>query len=476
MSATLGTLLQELQPKWSIHLFERLNGLAQESSNPWNNAGTGHSALCELNYMPNPDDPSKAIAINTQFQVTRQLWTSLVDQKKLTDPRSFISPTPHMTVVFGAKDVEYLRKRHATLVKNPLFSAMEFTDDPEKIAEWTPLLMKDRKVAGPMAATRYVRATDVDFGSLTKHLVAGMQKGGAVVHLQHEVISLKRRYDGLWHIRAKDRRSGRTVSALSRFVFVGAGGYALKLLRQAKLPEVKGYAVFPIGGEFYRTDNQAVVSQHNAKVYSQAEVGAPPMSVPHLDKRVVDGKGSLLFGPYATFSTKFLKNGRLTDLFFSIRPDNLPTMLAVAAQNFDLMKYLVGQLLATPDKKFKELQKFMPSAKKEDWYLIEAGQRAQLMKPDKKKVGVLQFGTELITGADGTIAGLLGASPGASTAAPIMLELLERCFPTRWHEWKPKLAKLISNIDTPVGRSQESVDENLDVSDLALGLIRNDGK
>jgi malate dehydrogenase (quinone) len=189
-----------------------------------------------------------------------------------------------------------------------------------------------------------------------------------------------------------------------------------------------------------------VVAQHKAKVYSQASVGAPPMSVPHLDTRVVAGQTSLLFGPYATANPKFLKFGSIFDLPGSLRLGNLKPYLAVALGNFSLIKYLVGELVKTKKRKFNSLLEFMPSAKSEDWELLDAGQRAQVIKRDSVKGGVLQFGTEVITARDGSISGLLGASPGASTAVHVMLEVLERCFNSDFASWQSKLKEIIPSF------------------------------
>ncbi|MQY22064.1 malate dehydrogenase (quinone) [Nocardia macrotermitis] len=437
MSATLGALLAKVQPEWSVTLFERLGQLAAESSNAWNNAGTGHSGLCELNYMPDPDDPAKAESIAGQFGVSRQFWASLVSSGDLPEAATFLTPTPHMDVVFGERDVTYLRRRFETLRSSPPFAAMRYTEDRAVIAEWAPLLMAGRTDSEPIAATRYEAGTDIDFGALTTGLVEVMTRNGGQVRLEHEVRGLRRDADGLWRIRG--RAHGRRFTVRARFVFVGAGGYALKLLQRAGIPEVRGCAVFPFGAQFLRTDNPEVVRRHDAKVYSQASLGAPPMSVPHMDKRVVRGRESVLFGPYATFSTRLLRHGRLVDLFTTLRWRNIAVLLAAGAQNLALVRYLIGQLLATRTRKFAELQRFYPEADPADWSLITAGQRAQLIKPDAHRIGVLTFGTELITGADGTIAGLLGASPGASTAPAIMIDLLARCFPRQRDSWEPIL-------------------------------------
>ncbi len=448
MSATLGTLLHELQPDWKIMVFERLHDVALESSNAWNNAGTGHAALCELNYMPEaPDgtvDPARAVAINEQFQQSRQFWATLVERGVLDEPKTFINATPHMTFVRGEKDVEYLRKRYEVLKTQPLFAGIEFSDDSRVINTWAPLLMQRRSKADePFAATRVPAGTDVDFGALTHQLFEALERDGVEVHTNTEVEGLKRAKDGTWRIRARRTIGLAPGEIRARFVFVGAGGWALKLLQRSGIPEIRGYGVFPIGGQWLKTTNPAVVAQHKAKVYSQASVGAPPMSVPHLDTRVVDGEASLLFGPFATFSPKFLKNGSVLDIVTQVRPSNLWPMLKVAIDNPGLIRYLVSELLKNHRQKVDSLRQFMPTAQDDDWQLLDAGQRAQVMKKDPDKGGVLQFGTEVVASADGSIAGLLGASPGASTAVSIMLGLLKTCFPDQIAQWEPRLRELI---------------------------------
>ncbi|MGO3886230.1 MAG: malate:quinone oxidoreductase [Mycetocola sp.] len=476
MSATLASLISRLQPDWSIQIFERLGEVAQESSNPWNNAGTGHAALCELNYMPEGPDgvinPAKAIGINEQFQLSRQFWAHLVEAGELDAPGSFINTTPHMTFVTGEKDVAYLRRRYEILREQPLFAGIEYSEDSRVINQWAPLLMRRRRAGEPFAATRIPAGTDVDFGALTRQLFDTVVESGAELRTDHEVRSLRKQKDGTWTIGYRNLL-GRTPGQVNaRFVFVGAGGWALKLLQKARIPEIKGYGVFPISGEFLRTDNPDIVAAHEAKVYSQAKVGAPPMSVPHLDARMVDGQRSLLFGPYAGFSPRFLKNGKLSDIVAQVRPGNLIPMLAVAKDNPGLIKYLLSQLTASKATKFAELQDFMPTAKPKDWYRIVAGQRAQVMKKDKKRGGVLQFGTEVISAADGSIAGLLGASPGASTAVPIMLDVLARCFPDQIAEWEPSIRRMIPSYGTTLNdspeRAAESMRRTADVLDISL--------
>jgi malate dehydrogenase (quinone) len=474
MSATLGTLIAELQPDWKIAVYERLHDVALESSNAWNNAGTGHAALCELNYMPEgPDgtlDPAKAVSINEQFQQSRQFWSSLVDEGVLDEPSTFINSTPHMTFVRGEKDVAYLKKRYETLKQEPLFAGIEYSEDSRVINQWAPLLMQKRRKGEPFAATRVPAGTDVDFGALTHQLFDNLKAKGADVVTNREVRKLKRGADGMWTVgwRGSVGRTPGTTKA--RFVFVGAGGWALKLLQRSGIPEISGYGVFPIGGQFLKTTNPALVAQHKAKVYSQASVGAPPMSVPHLDTRVVDGETSLLFGPFATFSPKFLKNGSPLDIVGQVRPGNLWPMIKVAIDNPSLITYLLGELTKSHAKKVDSLRDFMPTAKDEDWTLIQAGQRAQVMKKDPQKGGILQFGTEVVTGADGTIAGLLGASPGASTAVSIMLGLLATCFPENMPEWEARLRALIPSYGAKLNADPDTAQASLAETAETLAL------
>ncbi|WP_341953893.1 malate:quinone oxidoreductase [Salinibacterium sp. TMP30] len=475
MSATLGTLLSKLQPDWDIQIFERLGDLAEESSNPWNNAGTGHSALCELNYTPQTSDGSidisSAVKVNEQFQVSRQFWSHLVADGSLPEPSSFINPTPHMSFVWGETNVEYLRKRFEALKGHPLFAGMEYSEDPAVIHGWAPLMMPGRRKSEPVAATHIASGTDVDFGALSHFMVDTLVESGAQLNTGIRVTNLTKQRDGLWKIALRHDVGETPVEPVTaRFVFVGAGGYALNLLQKSGIKEIRGFGGFPVSGEFLRTDNPEIVAAHSAKVYGKASVGSPPMSVPHLDLRMVNGQGSLMFGPYAGFSPKFLKTGSVLDLFASIRWHNLLPMVAAGLSNLSLVKYLVGQLMASPETKFEELQNFVPNATPEDWYSITAGQRVQVMKKDPKKIGVLQFGTEVVSSADGSIAGLLGASPGASTAVPIMLGLVEKCFPERMNEWRPKIEKMIPSFGQQLADSPEFAHETLERTAKALHI------
>jgi malate dehydrogenase (quinone) len=447
MSATLGTLLHELEPTWKILIVERLSVVGHESSNAWNNAGTGHSALCELNYTPERPDGSiaidSAVSVNEQFQVSRQFWSWLVSEKIVPDPSSFIHQSPHMSFVWGEANVAYLRKRFDALRDHPLFMGMDYSEDPLEIARWAPLLIDGRRKGEPLAATRFVSGSDVDFGALTKSLVDRLVADGVSIALDYRVNRLKKMSDGGWRLNLRAEIGSTPVDVEASFVFVGAGGMSLNLLQKSGIKEIRGYGGFPVSGVWLRCDNPEVVARHKAKVYGKASVGAPPMSVPHLDTRVVEGNTSLLFGPYAGFTPKFLKNGSVTDLLASLRLHNIGPLLAVGLGNFSLVRYLVSEVFASRGKRLEALWGFYPSADPDDWYELTAGQRVQVIKPDPKKVGVLQFGTEVITSADGSIAGLLGASPGASTAVAIMIDVLERCFPERLGGWSKKLRGMV---------------------------------
>ena len=443
MSATLGVLVKLVAPETKIVMFERLAEPGLESSNPWNNAGTGHAALCELNYMPDSKDgslpdPSKAIAINEQFQVSCQLWVYLVQKKILGKPESFIRTVPHMTFVQGEKDVDYLRRRFEVLKTQPLFAGMEYTEDLAQLAKWTHL-MADGRTEQPIAATRIEQGTDVDYGTMTVDMVNWLISKGVEVRTNSEVKSVHQFPAGHWQL-----WMGTTADEFIHAdrVFVGAGGWALKLLQSSGIDEIQGYGTFPVSGHFLRTDNPELVKQHRAKVYSQAQVGAPPMSVPHLDTRVVDGKESLWFGPFAGLNPKFLKHGSVLDLPLSVRPKNLIPYLSVAIKNLDLVTYLLREVSKSRKKKLESLREFVPNAKEEDWTYYEAGQRAQVIKPAKGG-GVLQFGTEVISSKDGTIAGLLGASPGASVSVSVMLDVMQRMFPASFASYLPTLKEMI---------------------------------
>ena len=433
MSATLGTLLQTLSPGLRITVADALAEAATESSDAWNNAGTGHAALCELNYTPESSDGSiaidRAVKINEQFQHSRQFWASLVEQGILTNPGAFISAVPHMSFVYGADAVDFLRRRFAALQAHPLFSGMQFSDDPAVLREWIPLMMDHRDGTRPVAATRSEEGTDLNFGALTRMLLEALQAGGSEIYLRHRVVSLTHLPDTRWYVEVEDLSTRKRSRITTRFIFLGAGGGALPLLQASGIPEGRGYGGFPVSGQWLRCTNPAVIDQHGAKVYGRPALGAPPMSVPHLDARMIDGKRELLFGPFAGFTTKFLKSGSFTDLLLSIGAGNIVSMLGAGATNIDLTRYLIGQVMQSQEDRLNALRDFVPTARGEDWVLEIAGQRVQIIKPDGKKGGRLEFGTEIVRSSDGSLAALLGASPGASTAVSIMLELISKGIP-----------------------------------------------
>ena len=453
MSATLGVLLKALDPGLTISGYERLDAVAAESSDAWNNAGTGHSAFCELNYTPERVDGSidisKADKIAEQFELSKQFWSSLVQEGPLPDPTAFIHTIPHMSFVWGAANVEYLRKRHAALLHSPLFQGMEFSTDPARIAEWIPLVMDGRNPAQPVAATRMAVGTDVNFGALTRALTDYLKaQPGVDLHLGHEVEDFRHKGDGIWRLKVKDLATDESRIVRGRFVFIGAGGGSLPLLEKSGIPEARGFGGFPVSGQWLKCQNPEVIARHEAKVYGKAALGAPPMSMPHLDTRQINGRKELLFGPYAGFSTKFLKQGSYTDLFKSIELGNIRPLLYAGARNLGLTKYLIGQVLQSPAERTAALREYYPDANPADWQLAVAGQRVQVIKKDKKEGGVLEFGTEMVTSADGSIAALLGASPGASTAVAIMLELVQKCFPERAAslEWQARFRQLVPSL------------------------------
>ncbi|MFA0928239.1 malate dehydrogenase (quinone) [Pseudomonas syringae pv. tagetis] len=466
MSATLAVWLNELEPSWSMEMVERLDGVAEESSNGWNNAGTGHSALAELNYTPEDKngnvDISKAIEINEAFQISRQFWSWQVKTGVLKNPRSFINSTPHMSFVWGDNNIQFLRKRYAALQASPLFSGMQYSEDHEQIKKWVPLMMEGRDPAQKLAATWSPIGTDVNFGEITRQFVATLKaKPNFNLQLSSEVNDITHNDDGTWRVKYKNLKDGTVTETDTKFLFIGAGGAALHLLQESGIPEAKEYGGFPVGGSWLVTDNQTLAMQHMGKAYGIASTGAPPMSVPHLDTRVLDGKRVILFGPFATFSTKFLKNGSYLDLLTSTTTHNVWPMTRVGIEQYPLIEYLAGQVMMSDDDRFAALQQYFPNAKKEDWRLMQAGQRVQIIKRDEEKGGVLKLGTEIVASKDGSIAGLLGASPGASTAAPIMLGVLEKVFKDKvaTPEWQAKLHQIVPSYGTKLNNNPDRVAE-----------------
>ncbi|MCE6988232.1 malate:quinone oxidoreductase [Dyadobacter sp. CY323] len=461
MSATLGLLLKKLNPKVTISIFERLDRVTAESSDPWNNAGTGHSAFCELNYTPQLPDGSietkKAIKIAESFEVSKEFWAYLIENGIIDSPDTFIHNIPHMSFVWGDENVDYLHKRFEALTSHHLFRGMEYTEDKKEIANWIPLVMTGRNPDDKVAATRMNLGTDVDFGTLTKSMFEYLEKqDGVNMYLNHEVSDIDRNNDNSWKIEVKNRGTGKSEKVQTKFVFIGAGGGSLLLLEKSRIPEGKGFGGFPVSGQWLVCNKPEIIEQHQAKVYGKASVGSPPMSVPHLDTRMIDGKRALLFGPYAGFSTKFLKNGSYLDLPSSIKLNNIKPMLAAGIHNIPLTKYLIDQVRQSPEDRLEALKDYLPEARLEDWDLEKAGQRVQVIKKDEKEGGVLEFGTEMVTAADGSLAALLGASPGASTAVSIMIELIHKCFKeAKTAEWQKEFKKMIPSYGQSLATNED---------------------
>jgi malate dehydrogenase (quinone) len=475
MSATLSALLRLVEPEWSLTLVERLDGAAAESSGSWNNAGTGHSALCELNYTPEQPDGSiditKAVKVNEEFQVSRQFWAYAAENGVLTDVRSFLNPIPHVSFVQGAERVGYLRRCREALAGNPLFAGAEFIDDPDEFARRLPLMAHRRDFTEPVALNWAHDGTDIDFGSLTKQLIGYGVRNGTTMLFGHEVRGLNRESDGTWTVKVRNKRTTAGSKINAKFVFVGAGGDALRLLQKSGIGEVKGYGGFPIGGRFLRSGNPRLTAAHRAKVYGVPPSRAPHPGASHLDVRIINGKSWLLFGPFARWSPKFLKHGHFSDLPLSVKPNNLLSMASVGLTQMSLVNYLVGQLLLSDGDRTAALREFVPSANDADWETIDAGQRVQVIRPTGRGA-VLEFGTTILTGADGTIAGLLGASPGASTAVHGMINVLERCFPDRYQSWLPKLKEMVPSLGVKLSDEPRLFSEVWDWGTKALDLDR----
>src|SRR5690625_7768 len=475
MSATLGTMLKEVEPGMDIQIFEKLDQPGKESSNEWNNAGTGHSALCELNYTNEREDGSidttKAVKINEEFQVTKQFWSYLVKKGLIKNPGEFIQGLPHISLVHGEDNVDFLKRRHEALSENPLFQGMDFTDDPEKLKGWIPLIMEGRNNDQPIAATKIDGGTDVNFGVLTRKLLNHLENEDAGIHYNSTVEDVERLDDGRWRVKVRNYEKNTLEYHTAKFVFIGAGGAALPLLQKTGIPESKHLGGFPVSGVFFVCNNEEVTEKHFAKVYGKAAVGAPPMSVPHLDTRYIDGEKRLMFGPFAGFSPKFLKTGSNMDLIGSVKPNNLFTMLSAGAKNLPLTKYLVSQLMLNKEQRMEELRQFIPDAKSEDWDSVTAGQRVQVIKDTEAGgKGTLQFGTELVKADDGSIAALLGASPGASTAVEVMLDLMNHCFPDQINDWEPKIKETIPSYGKKLVEHRELIRDIQSTTNKQLGL------
>lgn len=448
MSTTLGMLLKQLDPTLAITMVERLDSVAKESTDGWNNAGTGHAAYCELNYTSMAADGKvnidKALTINAAFEVSLQFWSYLVEQGKLPAPQEFIHRVPHQSFVWGEENVRKLKARYQAMSAHPAFKEMQFTEDREKMQEWIPLIMKNRAQGEPLAATRVEHGSDVNFGSIARNMTKNLQSmDNFELRVNAEVKSISKNKDGSWSVLV--HQNGTTQRFITKFLFLGAGGGALPLLQKSGVEEGKGYGGFPVSGQWLVCDKPEIVEKHFAKVYGAAPIGAPPMSVPHLDTRIIDGKKAILFGPFAGFTTKFLKSGSILDFPMSMRCNNLKPILCVGKNNMDLTKYLISEVKKSHKDRCDSLRNFFPEAKDADWRLSYAGQRVQIIKKDAKLGGKLEFGTEAITTKDGSLAALLGASPGASTTVNTMIKIVESCFPKKMSskQWQAQMKKMV---------------------------------
>ena len=459
MSLTLAAMLKELSPSTHISIYELLEDVGLESSMTWNNAGTGHQALCELNYTPKKEDGSiditKALKINQQYELSKEFWAYCVKVGILKEPRTFINPVPHLSFVVD-HIVPYLKQRYETLKTSPLFANMYYSEDREQIKQWAPLLLEGRDDKQHIAVTYMEEGSDVNFGEMVRQFRNKLsQKDGFDVYVNHKVYDLEKE-GNKWRLDVLDKQSGERKQIRAKFVFLGGGGGSFPLLQKSGIPEGKEYGGFPVGGLWLVCKNREIIDKHHAKIYGKASIGDPPMSVPHLDTRIIDGKRELLFGPYAGFNTKFLKRGSLLDFPLSVRPSNFLPMVQAGIDNMPLTIYLIKQILMSNKQRMRKLNVFMPAAELKDWKAMFAGQRVQIIKKDAKGRGSLQFGTEVITSSDGSLAALLGASPGASTVVDIMLQVLERCFGTEMqsNEWKDKLIQMVPSY-------KRSLEENI---------------
>ena len=436
MSLTLAVLISELNPKLKIHIIEKLSVCAKESSGPLNNAGTGHAGYCELNYTPHNNEGKiiikRAIEINEMFEVSLQFWAYLDKKYPIFNPKKFLKKIPHISFVWGEKNVALLRKRFLALKKQPLFKEMEFTEDHKKIKKWSPLLIEGREPSENIAATNIPHGTDVNFGELTAQLLKILSKNKNFnLSLNTNVTKIKlesnvwiKESKKRWIIDTTNNKLNKKISNESSLVFIGAGGMAINLLQKMKLKEAFGYAGYPISGKWLVSYNKSIIKKHKAKVYSHVLPKAPPMSIPHLDLRVIAGSEMLLFGPFAGFSFKFLKYGSSLDLFKSIKMNNIKTLIFVMFKNLGLLAYLIKQALMSNRSRIDQLRGFYPNVQNKDWSPYVAGQRVQIIKNCPINGPKLEFGTEIIFTKNKNLAALLGASPGASVAVSSMIKVL----------------------------------------------------
>ena len=426
MSSTLAILITEVLPSAQILIIEKLDTAGLESTGAFNNAGTGHAANCELNYTPTNEDGGfqmdKALKINNSFEISLEFWASLYESGKI-DAGKFLKFIPHISFVSGEENVSFLNRRYLHMKRFKEFERMEYSSSFKEIESWAPLLTFERNKNEQIAATKIERGTDINFESLTNEYLSYLKSNKNIeIKYSTELLNLKRIGSNNWELFIRQNR--KEIILFTNYIFLGAGGKTINLLQKSRIPESKLYGGFPVSGKWLISDKINLTEQHNAKVYGKANVGSPPMSVPHLDARWINGKKFLLYGPFAGVTTKFLKRGSYLDLFNSFKKDNISSIIDVGLNNIDLINYLISQSLQNHSSRIKNLKKIMPSAVNSDWSLKNAGQRVQIIKKTKDG-GSLKFGTEVVNSEDGSLSALLGASPGASTAVQIMLQVLE---------------------------------------------------
>jgi malate dehydrogenase (quinone) len=427
MGTTFAVLAKEMAPDLDITILERLDSAGAGNSSAFWNAGTGHEANCELNYTPVDEEVisvEKALKIHAQFNVAKQFWAYLVEKGVMKDPKTFINQTRHCTIV-SESAIEELRLRFSEMSAHHFFEHMRYSEDFDEIKSWIPYTMDERPRDEKMAATVVETGTDVNFGALTEQMAAhAVNDLGVRIEYGTHVKRVHKSPTGRWIIEAVTR--GEPVQHRADVLFVGAGGGAFPLLKKSHLPFVHRFAGFPVGGRFLQApirEDQA--DYYRAKTYGKAKVGAPPMSVPHLDLRVVDGKHYLLFGPFASFNLVLERGRGFLDYLRSIRLHDIPNLLNVTLEHFALVKYLVSETFKGEKSMLAELDEFAPGlSRKFDWKPINAGQRVQIIRD-----GDLQMGTEILVSRDKTYGTLLGASPGASVSPEVMLRCLEQLLP-----------------------------------------------
>jgi malate dehydrogenase (quinone) len=444
MGATLASILKEIDSDLKIDMVEALDSPALESSEANNNAGTGHAGYCELNYTPllsnDKIDIEKAVQVNLGFEMSLQYWSYLTKKYRLFSPSKFIKRVPHISLVNGDKNIAFLKKRYLALKNNPLFNSIEFSSNFKTITKWIPLL-KTKKSQRKYAATKVEIGTDVNFGEITYELISILNtKKKFHLHTNQKAIAINENEDDSWSVKLNN---GNKIKA--KFIFIACGGNSLKLLQKTKIYEQNSYAGFPINGQWLVCNNPKIVALHKAKVYGKAEIGSPPMSMPHLDLRIIDGKKILMFGPFASFTFKFLISGSFFDFISSIKFHNLKTLCIVFLKEWALLIYLIKQNFKPHKSRIADLKQFFPDANTKEWHLKDAGIRVQIMKKSRAGSSKLEFGTEIIFSKKNNLAALLGASPGASISVQSMIEVIEKCFLKKENSiaWKNKIKKMI---------------------------------